>query len=113
MADFLVPNFEPKVESSNHNLVGYFRRTMGRIKVGKEVYLYKTHQDQFSSVTQSCPILCDPMDCSTPGFLGHYQLLELSQIHVYRVSDAIQPSQSLSPPSPPAFNFSQHQGLFQ
>ena len=67
---------------------------------------------QFSSVTQSCLTLWDPMDCSTPGFPVH-QLLELTQTHVHWVSDAIQPSHPLSSPSPPAFNLSQHQGLFQ
>ena len=61
----------------------------------------------FSSVAQSCPILCDPMNRSTPG------LTEFSQTHVHRVSDAIQPSHPLSSPSPPAPNPSQHQGLFQ
>ena len=66
-----------------------------------------------SSVTRSRPTLCDPMDCSTPGFPVHHQLLELTQTHVYQVSDAIQPSHPLSSPSPPAFNLSQHQGLFQ
>ena len=69
--------------------------------------------DQFSSVAQLCLTLCDPMDCSTPGFPVHHQLPELAQIHVHRVSDAIQPSYPLLAPSPPAFNFSQHQGLFQ
>ena len=67
---------------------------------------------QFSSV-QSCPIRFDPMDCSTPGFLVHRQLLDLTQTHVHWVSDAIQPSHPLSSPCPPAFNLSQHQGLFQ
>ena len=67
---------------------------------------------QFSSVAQSCPTLCDPMDCSMPVFLVHHQLPEPTQIHVH-VSDAIQPSHSLSSPSPPVFNLSQHQGLFQ
>jgi len=67
----------------------------------------------FSSVTQSCPTLCDPMDHSTPGFPIHHQLLELAQTHVHWVSDAIQPSHPLSSPSPPAFNLSQHQSLFQ
>ena len=61
----------------------------------------------------SCPTLCDPMDCSTPGFPVHHQLLELTQTHVHRVGDAIQPSHPLLSPSPPAFNLSQHQGLFQ
>ena len=67
----------------------------------------------FSSVTQSCPTLCDPMDCSMPGFPVHHQLLELAQTHVHRVSDAIQPYHPLSFPSPPVFNLSKHQGLFQ
>ena len=68
---------------------------------------------QFSSVAQSCPTLCDPMDCSTSGFPVHHQLPELTQTHVHWVGDAIQPSHLLSSPSPPAFNLSQHQGLFQ
>ena len=60
-----------------------------------------------------CPTLCDPMDCCMPGFPVHYQLLELAQTHVNWVSDAIQPSHPLFFPFPPAFNHSQHQGLFQ
>ena len=68
---------------------------------------------QFSSVTQSCPTLCDPMNCSTPGLPVHQQLPEFNQTHVHRVGDAIHPSHPLSPPSPPAPNPSQHQGLFQ
>ena len=68
---------------------------------------------QFSSVTQWCPTLCDSMDCSTPGFPVHHQHAELAQIHVHRVSDTIQPSHPLLSPSPPAFNLSQHQGLFK
>ena len=68
---------------------------------------------QFSSVTQSCPILCDPMNRSTPGLPVHHQLLEFTQTHVHRVSDAIQPSHPLSSPSPPVPNPSQHQSLFQ
>ena len=70
-------------------------------------------RSQFSSVAQSCPTLCDPMDCSMPGFPVHHQLPELNQTHVHQVSDAIQPSHPLSSPSPPDFNLSQHQGLFQ
>ena len=58
-----------------------------------------------SSVTQSCPILCDPMDCSTPGLPVHHQLLEFTQTHLHWVSDAIQPSHPLLSPSPPAFIF--------
>ena len=68
---------------------------------------------QFSSVAQSCPTLCDPMNCSTPGLPVHHQLLESTQTHVHWVSDAVQPSHPLSSPSPPAFNLSQHQGLFK
>ena len=68
---------------------------------------------QFSSVAQSCLTLCDPMDCSTPGLSVHHQLPEFTQTHAHWVSDAIQPSHSLSSPSPPAFNLSQVQGLFQ
>ena len=68
---------------------------------------------QFSSVAQSCPTLCDPMNRSTPGLPVHHQLLEFTQTYVHRVSDAIQPSHPLSSPSPPTFNLSQHQGLFQ
>ena len=70
-------------------------------------------QVQFSSVAQSCLTLCDPMDCSMPGFPVHQQLPELAQTYVHWVGDAIQPSHPLSSPSPPAFNLSQHQGLFQ
>ena len=68
---------------------------------------------QFSSVAQSCPALCDPMDCSMPGFPVHHQLLELAQTHAHRVGDAIQPSHPLSTPSLPACNLSQHQGLWR
>ena len=69
---------------------------------------------QFSSVTQLCLTLCGPMDCSTAGFPVHHQLPELAQTHVHQVSDAIlQPSHPLLSRSPPAFNLSQHQGLFQ
>ena len=68
---------------------------------------------QFSSVTQSCPTLWNPMNRSTPGLLVHHQLSEFTQTHVNQVSDAIQPSHPLSSPSPPAPNASQHQSLFQ
>ena len=68
---------------------------------------------QLSSVTQSCPTLCNPMDCSTPGLPVHHQLPEFTQTHVHGVSDAIQPSHPLLSPSPPAFNLSQHEGLFK
>ena len=72
------------------------------------IYIYK-----FSSAAQSCLTLCNPMDCSIPGFPAHHQLLELALTHVHWVGDAIQPSHSLSVPSPPSFNLSQHQRLFK
>ena len=71
------------------------------------------NQFQFSLVAQSCPTLCDPMDCSTSDFPVDHQLPEFTQTHVHRVSDANQPSHPLSSPSPPAFNLPQHQGLFK
>ena len=76
------------------------------------VFQMSTHIHQFSSVAQSCPTLCDPMNHSTPGLPVHHQLPEFTQTHVHRVGDAIQPSHPLSSPSPPALNPSQHQGLF-
>ena len=66
-----------------------------------------------NSVAQSCPTLCDPVDCSTPGLPVLHQLLEFTQTHVHRVGDAIQPSHPLSSPYPPAFSLSHHQCLFQ
>ena len=68
---------------------------------------------QFSLVAQSSPTLCNPINCSTPGLPVHYQLMEPTQTHVYHISDAIQTSYPFSSPSPPAFNLSQHQGLFK
>ena len=68
---------------------------------------------QFSSVTQSCLTLWDPINRSTPGLPVHHQLLEFTQTHIHRVSDAIQPSHPLSSPSPLSPNPSQHQSLFQ
>ena len=73
-------------------------------------------KDQFSSAAQSCPTLCHPMDCSTPGLPAHQQLPEFTQTeftHVHWVSDAIQSFHPLSAPSPSTFNLSQHQGLFK
>ena len=81
-------------------------------KVQRWVFLLITLQ--FSSVQSLiCVRLCDTMDCSMPGLPVHHQLLELTQIHVYRVRDDIQPSHPLLSPSPPAFNLAQHQGLSQ
>ena len=86
-------------------------RTVSKPGLCKKKELYqeeeKTQPYQFSSVTQSCPTPCDPMDCSMPGFPVHHQLPELAQTHIHGVSDAIQPSQPLLSPSPPNFNLSQ------
>ena len=68
---------------------------------------------QSSSVAQSCPTLCDPMNCSMPGLPIHHHLPQFTQTHIHQVRDAIQPSHPGSSPSPPAPNPSQHQGLFQ
>ena len=74
---------------------------------------YTDDQQAFSSVTQSCTTLCDPMNHSTPGLPVHHQLPEFTQTHVHQVGGAIQPSHPLSSPSPPAPNPFQHQSLFQ
>ena len=73
------------------------------------VALHSSWKEEFSSVTQSCPTLCDPIDCSTPGFLVHHHLPEFPQVNVPCISDAIQASHPLSPSSPSAFYLSQHQ----
>ena len=83
-----------------------------------KIYIYKKRSQfssifQFSSVSQSCPALCDPMNHSMSCFPVHHQLPELAQTHVHLVSDAIQPFHPLSSPFLPAFSLSHHQGLFQ
>ena len=83
---------------------------MGAILIDFQVLKQTLHQ--FSSVTQSCPTLCNPMNHSMPGLPVHHQIPEFTQSHVHRVGDAIQPSHPLLSPSPPAFSLSQHQGLF-
>ena len=92
-------------------------QSMGLQRIGHDLVTkpppHEVTSVQFSSVSQSCPTLCDPMNHSTPGLPVHHQLLEFTQTHIHRVSDAIQPSHSLSSPSPPAPNPSQHQSLFQ
>jgi len=101
---------------------GTFHAKMGSIKDRNGMDLteaedikkrWQEYRVQFSSVVQSCPTLCDPMNRSTPGLTVHHQLSDFTQTHVHRVSDAIQPSHSLSSPFPPAPNPSQHQSLFQ
>ena len=80
---------------------------------GVRIRLLFRELDPTSVHSLSCVWLCDHMDCSTPGFPVPHQLPELTQTHVHRVGDTIQPSHPLSSPSPPAFNLSQHQDLFQ
>ena len=74
--------------------------------------VYLTYIESCCSVTQLCLTLCDPMDCSTPGFSVLHNYMELAQTHVHWVGDDIQPSHPLSP-SPPTFNLSQHLGFFK
>ena len=82
--------------------------------IGRQVHYPLSHVgNPLSSVAQSCPTLCSPMNCSTPGLPVHHQPLEFTQTHVHWVSDAIQPSHPLSSPYPPALNLSQYQGLFK
>ena len=88
-------------------------RESEKLEDQKILFLYLLISLQFSSVAQSCLTLCDPMNRSTPGLPVHHHLPEFTQIHVHRVSDAIQPSHPLSSPSPPALNPSQHHSLFQ
>ena len=88
---------------------------MPRLKIHSVCYLsiVEFSSVQFSSVAQSCPTLCDPVDCSTSGLPVHHQFLEFTQTHVHWVSDAIQPSHPLSSPSSPTFSLSQRQNLFK
>ena len=83
------------------------------ICLGKTLLCVKIRSVQFSSVAQSCPTLCDPMNRSTPGLPVHHQLPEFTQTHVHRVRDAIQPSHPGLSPFSPAPSLSQHQSLFQ
>ena len=83
-----------------------------KVQLGSDL-LYDLMISQIRSVAQSCPTLCNPMNRSMPGLPVHHQLLEFTETHVHRVSDAIQSSHPLSSPSPPAPNPSQHQSLFQ
>ena len=84
-----------------------------KLKVLKYKNCLTAFSQSVSSVAQSCPTLCDPMNRSTPGLPVHHQHPEFTQTHAHQVGDAIQPSHPLSSPSPPAPNPSQHQGLFQ
>ena len=101
----LVPSCLPCLPSFSHSHTPLKTNVPGVI-IG---HLKLVLQIQFSSVAQSCLTLCEPMDCSTPGFPVHHQLPEFTQTH----GDAIQPAHPLLSPSPPALNPSQHQGLFK
>ena len=98
------------------SLLVYFLKTRfysRYILFQKQIIFKKFIYLQFSSIAQSCPILCNPIDCSTPVLPVHHQLPESTQTHVQWVGDAFQPSHPLLSPSPPSFNLSQHQGFFQ
>ena len=101
---------DKQASGSGHNWGTLERLVLG---MSQRHYLLSPSWVQFSSVAQSCPTLCDPMNRSMPGLPVHHQLPEFTQTHVHWVGDAIQPSHPLSSPSPPARNPSQHQGLFQ
>ena len=113
----------PKYWSGSHPLLPGIFLTQGAnsglLHCKQILYYLSNHRksgisfSQFSSVAQLCQTICHPMDCSTPVFPVHHQLRELAQTLVHWVSDAIQLSHPLSSPSPPAFNLSQHQFLFQ
>ena len=96
------------------SLTAYSRTLKRRFPASSRVWISSNlHCDSCCPVTQSCPTLCDSMDCSTPGFSVLHYLLESAQTHVCWVCDVVQPSHPLLPPSPPALSLSQHQGLFQ
>ena len=85
--------------------------TNGRL--WNQIHYIQFSSVQFISVVQSCPTLCDPINCSAPGLPAHHQLLEFTQTHVHCVSEAIQPFHPLSSPSSPVLNLSQHHDLFR
>ena len=114
--------FIPSIPLSYHTNWGHGYLSLERQMVPFMVswitlkYIYislNIYSVQFSSVPQSCPTLCDPMNYSTPGLPVHHRLPESTQTHVHQVGDAIQSSHPLSSPSLPALNLSQHQGLFK
>ena len=100
-------------QSKNSQVQQYTLLTLGNCKSKPQWASTLPIRTQFSSVTQSCPTLCDPMYRSMPGLPVHHQLPEFTQTHAHRVGDATQPSHPLSSPSPPAPNPSQHWALFQ
>ena len=104
--------FKNQIYEFSHNIKKQINLTSLQIILEETRYTYfhRVNSVQFSHSIMS---LCDPMECSSPGFPAHHQLPELAQTHVHQVGDAIQPSHPLLSPSPPAFNLAQHQGLFQ
>ena len=112
---FWIQSFKPTFSLPSFTFIKrlFSSSSLSAIRVVSSAYLVPFSSVQFNSVAQSCPTLCDPMNCSTPGLLVHHQLPEFTQTHIHRVSDAIQPSHPLSSPFPPAPNPSQHQSLFQ
>ena len=100
--------------SNRHQMEKKYTHTHTHTHTQRYMYIWVDFpQSRVSLVAQLCLSLCDPIECSTPGFPVHQQLPELAQTHVHQVSDTIQPSHPLSPPSPFAVNLFQHQGLFQ
>ena len=107
------PVFLPGESHGQRSQAGYSPWGCKESDTTKEQSTHPYNPLQFSSVAQSCPTLCNPMNRSTPGIPVHHQLPEFTHTHGHRVSDAIQPSHPLLSPSPPAPNPSQHQSLFQ
>ena len=93
--------------------LSHFTLNWWLITLSLSLFFFYSWSVEFSSVAQSCPTLCDPMNHNTPGLSVHHQLPEFTQTHVHWLTDAIQPSHPLFSPSPPALNLSQHQGLSQ
>ena len=117
LCPFLAGSFPPAFSQLTHPIPGKQASSFIGLSLPFSLPLSEFFQSlihtQFSSVTQLCPTLWEPMNCSTPGLTVHHQLPEFTETHVHRVGDAIQPSHPLSSPSPPTLNPSQHQGLFQ
>ena len=117
--NYILPLHGSWVQSLVRELRSYMQLGAAETKQNKKrkqwspILYFVLESVQFSSVTQLYLTLCDPMDYSTLGLPVHHQFLEFTQTDVHWVSDAIQPSHPLSSPYPPAFNLSQHQGLFQ
>ena len=109
----LSPSVFPSIRVSLFQWVNSLHQVAKVLELQLQHQPFQWYSVQFSSVAQSCPTLCNPMNHSTPGLPVHHQLPEFTQTHHYWVGDAIQPSHPLSSPSLSAFNPSQHRGLFQ